>query len=86
MKNIAENNLVRFVNIVKKKEGLFVNFKVKGLRAGVSFSASIAVDIAELPALDPATDSFETIVDECAKVALREFKKTELQFEGLHSL
>lgn len=86
MKNIAENNLVRFVNLVKKKEGLFVNFKVKGMRGGFAFTASIAVDIAELTALDPATDSFEKIVDESAKIALREFKKTELQFEGLHSI
>ena len=86
MKNIAENNLVRFINISKKKDGLFANFRVKGVRSGVEFTASISVDLAEAVALDPSTDSFEKIVDECAKIALREFKKSELQFEGLHSI
>ena len=45
MKNIAENNLIRFINITKKKDGLFANFKVKGIKGGASFSASISVDL-----------------------------------------
>ena len=82
MKNIAENNLVRFINISKKKDGLFANFRVKGVRGGVIFSAAIAVDMSACN-VDPAQDSLEKIIEECAKVALREFKKTELHFEGL---
>lgn len=82
MKNIAENNLVRFVNISKKKDGLFANFRVKGVRGGVLFSASIAVDMSACN-VDVAQDALEKIIEECAKVALREFKKTELHFEGL---
>ena len=85
MKNIAENNLVRFVNISKKKDGLFANFRVKGVRGGVLFSASIAVDMSACN-VDSATDSLEKIIEECAKVALREFKKTELHFEGLTAI
>lgn len=83
MKNIAENNLVRFINIAKKKDGLFANFRVKGVRGGVLFSASIAVDMAAVPTVDAASDSLEKIIEECAKVAIREFKKTEFHFEGL---
>lgn len=82
MKNMSENNLVRFINISKKKDGLFANFRVKGLRGGVLFSASIAVDMSACN-VDPSSDSLEKIIDECAKLALREFKKTELQFEGI---
>ena len=45
MKDLAENNLIRFKNISKKKEAMYANFKVKGVRGGVNFSASISVDI-----------------------------------------
>lgn len=83
MKNIVENNIVRFISITKRKEGLFANFKVKGIRNGVAFAASIAVDVAEAATLDIASASLESIVAECAKIAVREFKKTELQFEGI---
>lgn len=82
MKNIAENNLVRFINISKKKDGLFVNFRVKGVRGGVLFSASIAVDLTACE-VDPAIDPLEKIIAECAKMAIKEFKKTELHFEGI---
>jgi hypothetical protein len=85
MRNIAENNLVRFINITKKKEGIFANFRVKGIRGGMAFSASISVDLAASN-IDIAQDSLEKIIDESAKVALKEFKKTELQFEGLHAI
>lgn len=81
MKNIAENNLIRFINITKKKDGLFANFKVKGLRGGTSFSASISVDIsaAEVDLSDP----LEKIIEHCAKIAVKEFKKAEIEFEGM---
>lgn len=85
MKNIAENNLVRFINITKKKDGLFANFRVKGVRGGMLFSASISVDLAACE-LDPAIDPLEKIIEQAAKLAVREFKKTDLQFEGLQAL
>lgn len=30
--DIAENNLVRFISISKKKDGMFANFRVKGMK------------------------------------------------------
>lgn len=85
MKNIAENNLIRFVNITKKKEGLFANFRVKGIKGGASFSASISVDMSAVE-IDISEDNLEKIIEECARVAVKEFKKAEFQFEGIPSL
>jgi hypothetical protein len=84
MKNIAENNLVRFINITKKKDGVFANFKVKGMKGGTSFSASISVDIAaaEVDLADP----LEKIIAVCAKIAVKDFKQSEMQFEGIASI
>ena len=45
MKDLAENNLIRFKNISKRKEAIYANFKVKRHSWGVNFSASISVDI-----------------------------------------
>lgn len=84
MKDMTENNLIRFKNITKKKEGMFANFKVKGLKGGTSYTASISVDIASAEV--DAGDSLEKIIDECARIASREYKKSELQFEGLQSI
>lgn len=84
MKNLAENNLIRFVNITRKKDAIHANFKVKGLKNGVVFSASIAVDISALE-LHPG-DTLEKIVEECARHGIKEFKKSEIQFEGLASV
>jgi SPX domain protein involved in polyphosphate accumulation len=80
MRNLAENNLIRFVNLVRKKDALYANFRVKGVRNGVLFSSSIAVDLAALE-LHPG-DSLEKIIDECARHAVKEFRKAEIQFEG----
>ncbi len=85
MINLAENNLVRFINVTKRKGGLFANFRVKGVRGGTNFSASISVDLSACE-IDPAGDSLEKIVEECAKVAVRELKRAEFQFEGIQSL
>jgi len=85
MKNIAENNLIRFINITKKKDGLFANFKVKGIKGGTSFSSSIAVDIGTVE-VDLSEDNLEKIIEECARVAVKEYKKTELQFEGISAV
>ncbi len=84
MNNLAENNLIRFMNITRKKEAIFANFKVKGLRNGVVFSASISVDITALE-LHPG-DSLEKIVEECARHGVKEFKKADFQFEGVASV
>ncbi|MCB1136137.1 MAG: hypothetical protein KDK78_07710 [Chlamydiia bacterium] len=84
MKNLAENNLVRFINISKKKEGIFANFRVKGLRGGAVFSASISVDLAAAEV--DFTDPLETIIEHCAKIAVREFQAAEFQYEGLAAL
>ncbi|MCX6989288.1 MAG: hypothetical protein WCG14_01215 [Chlamydiia bacterium] len=81
MKDLAENNLVRFTNISKKKEAIYANFKVKGIRAGVNFAASISVDISAAEV--HAGDVLEKIIEECAKIGVREFRKAEFQFEGL---
>ena len=84
MKNLAENNLIRFTNVTRKKDALFANFKVKGLRNGVVFSASISVDITSLE-LHPG-DTLEKIVEECARHGVKEFKKADIQFEGVASV
>lgn len=84
MKNITENNLIRFINITKKKDGMFANFKARGIKGGTAFSASIAVDIVAAR-VDPS-DTLEKIIEECARIAVRDFKTSELQFEGLVSI
>ncbi len=84
MKDLVHNNLVRFKNISKKKEGIYANFKVKGIRNGTTFTAAIAVDIdaAEVH----AGDSLEKIIEECARIGMDEFQKCEFQFEGMTSV
>ena len=81
LKNLAENNLIRFTNVTRKKDSIYANFKVKGLRNGVVFSASIAVDITALEL--NAGDSLEKIIEDCAKHGVKEFKKADFQFEAL---
>ncbi len=81
MKDLIDNNLVRFKNILKKKEAIYANFKVTGVRAGVHFSASISVDIAAAEV--HAGDVLEKIVEECARIGVQEFKKADFQFEGV---
>lgn len=85
MKNIAENNLIRFINITKKKDGMFANFRVKGVKGGVAFSSSISVDLAAVE-VDLAEDNIEKIIEQCARAGIKEFKKAEFQFEGLASV
>lgn len=85
MKNLAENNLVRFISISRKKEGFFAKFKAKGIRGGMEFTSSITVDLTTVD-VDPSQDSLETIIETSAKTALKEFKKAELQFEGMDAI
>lgn len=84
MKDLAQNNLILFKNITRKKDSIYANFKVNGVRAGVSFSAAIAVDIAAAEV--HAGDVLEKIVEECARIGISEFKKAEFQFEGVSNL
>jgi len=85
MKNIADNNMIRFISITKKKDGLFANFKVKGIKGGTSFSSSISVDVSSVE-LDISQDNLEKIIEACARVAVKEYKKAEFQFEGLQAI
>ena len=85
MKNMAENNLIRFINITKKKDGIFANFKAKGIKGGVSFSASISVDISSVE-IDISEDNLEKIIEHCARSAVKEFKKADFEFEGMSAL
>lgn len=84
MNDLTENNLIRFRNISKKKEAMFANFKVKGIRGGVNFTASISVDISAAEV--HAGDVLEKIIEECARIGINEFKKADFQFEGLSSI
>ncbi|HEX4839623.1 MAG TPA: hypothetical protein VFU89_04180 [Rhabdochlamydiaceae bacterium] len=84
MKDLAENNLIRFKNISKKKETMIANFKVKGLRNGVNFTASISVDLSAAE-LHPG-DVLEKIIEDCARLGVNEFKKADFQFEGLTTI
>jgi hypothetical protein len=81
MTDLAENYIVRFINIAKKKDGMFANYKVKGMKGGTTFSTSIAVDLSAAE-MDPS-HTLEKIIEECANMAVREFKKSDLQFEGM---
>jgi hypothetical protein len=81
MKDLTENNLIRFRNLSKKKETMYANFKMKGIRAGVNFTASISVDISAAE-VHPG-DTLEKIIEECARIGVDEFKKANVQFEGL---
>ncbi len=84
MSSLTDNNVIRFVNISKRKSGIFANFKVRGIRAGVVFSAAIAVDIA---AAEVGTeDPLEKIIEECARIGIAEFKRAEFRFEGLAAI
>ncbi len=84
MKDLVENNLIRFTNVVRKKGVIYANFKVKGLRNGVVLSASLSVDITALD-LNPG-DTLEKIIEECARHGLKEFRKAEFQFEGASAI
>jgi len=86
MKNLEENNQLKFLNISKKKDGLFANFRLKGIHGGTSITASIAVDLSEAASCDPASDPMEKLIAECGKIAIRELKKVDFQFEPLTAL
>jgi hypothetical protein len=75
MTDLAENYIVRFINIAKKKDGMFANYKVKGIKGGTTFSTSISVDLSAAE-MDPS-HTLEKIIEHCARMAVREFKKSD---------
>lgn len=79
--DLAENHLIRFISISRKKDGMFINFRVKGIKGGTQFSTSITVDLAATE-LD-ATASLEEIIEQSGRIAAKEFRKSEMQFEGV---
>lgn len=81
METLVHNHLVRFKSITKSKQGVFANFVIKGIRNGTTFNASISVDLdaAEVHLGEP----LEHIIEQCARIGVEEFKKSDLQFEGL---
>lgn len=84
MTDLAENNLIRFISLTRKKEGIFASFRVKGIRSGVVFTASIAVDIsaAEVSPNDP----LEKIIEDCSRMAVDALRRAEFQFEGISAI
>ncbi len=84
MQDLSENNLIRFKNISRKKDTIFANFKVTGVRKGVNFAASISVDISAAE-MHPG-DVLEKIIEECARIGVSEFKNADFQFEGLQNI
>lgn len=80
MNNLAENRLVRFISVTKKKEGLFANFRAKGIRNGATFSAAISVDFSAADV--DMSDPLEKIIEKCAPIAVEQLQ-SDLQFEGL---
>lgn len=76
----AENFLVRFISVTKKKDGMFANFKVKGMKGGASFSSTISVDISQAEL--SAADTLEKIIEECGRIAVRIFE-SKLEMEKL---
>lgn len=86
MNNLADNNLVRFMSIVKKKDGLHAKFKVTGIKGGTTVTANVTVAISAAEV--DAADSLEKIIETCAKIAVQDcdLTKNKLQFEGLQAL
>lgn len=81
MESLVENNVIRFMNLTRKKDAIYANFRVKGLKNGVRFSASISVDITALEL--HSGDPLEKIIEESARHGVKEFKKADFQFEGV---
>ena len=84
MKTLVENGLIRFINISRRKEGMFANFKAKGSKGGTSFNVSFSVDISAAEV--HAGDSLETIIEKSALLAVRDFQTSQFQFEGLMTI
>ena len=86
MSNLAENNLVRFMGIVKKKDGLYSKFKITGIKGGTTVTANVSVNISAAEV--DAGDSLEKIIETCARVAVQDcdLTKNKLQFEGLQAI
>ena len=82
--DLEHNNVIRFNGISKKKDGVFANFKAKGIRGGTYFTASITVDI--LAANADLSDPLENIIEKCAAEALKAFKKADFSVENIAAI
>ncbi len=82
LKHLAENNLIRFISVTRKKDGLFVNFRINGIREGTTFNASISVDTAAVEV--DLGDPLENIIEACAKMAVKSIQRAEFHFEGVN--
>lgn len=83
MEDLENNNVIRFKNISRKKEGFFAHFQVKAVSNGVTISASLSVDI--LSHELHLGDVMERIIEECAKIGLKELKKADYTLEGIEN-
>lgn len=72
---IVENKRLQFINVSKKKEGIFVNFKVKFLLNGIYIHASVAIDVLET-GIDPSKP-LQDIVQEASHLAASALKKVQ---------
>lgn len=86
--SIAENNLIRFIGITKKKGSsnggnLLAKFFVKSMKGGAVCSSTIVVDV-EQANLD-ASYPLEQIIEGCGKIAVKMFE-TKLQLEGIQQI
>jgi len=79
--DIADNNVIKFKSLSKKKNGLFANFKVNGIKNGVTISASLAIDLSAVDV--DFTDPIEKIIADSAELAMRELQGSQFHFEGL---
>jgi hypothetical protein len=82
--DIIHNDVVRFIKITRKKDGMFAHFRVKGIKGGSVFNTTIDVDLAAAEV--EASDPLEKIIDHCAKLAIKECQRRDLRFEGLAAI
>ena len=83
MDDLTENNLIRFTNVSRKKDAIFANFKVKGLRKGVNFSANIQVDmIVQNVAADQSTDFTFTVGRHDYELAFKTLSKVAEEIDA----
>lgn len=81
MSDLTENNVIKFKNISKKKDGFFAHFQVKAEKNGVIISASLTVDISAHEF--HLGDVMEKIITECAKIGLKELRRADYTLEGI---
>lgn len=79
--DLAQNFVIQFMNITRKKETMHANFKVKGSKNGTVFTTKISVEL-DAAGVD-LTDTLDAIIAQCQERAVKEFKRAEFTSEGL---